>query len=330
MWGNLKGKERMAKAFWILGKGKSAIKEEILPVLKNKWCDLETVFSAISPGTEQLVFNDYVPKSIYEDMACPYMGGRFPHPVKYGYSLVGKIVKGPEKLMGKLAHILHPHQDCCRVYQEDIYLLPENLPAKRAVLASNLESAVTAIWDSQVTIGDRVLVVGFGIVGSLVARLLSFIADVQVEIIDINPKKIELAKQMEFKACFPDEAAKDFDLAFHTSGNGEGLRTAIEKVGFEGKIIELSWYGTRRISLDLGETFHSQRKSIISSQVSHIPSSHLPRWNILRRKKTVFSLLHRAEFDHHITHTVMFKELPSKFLQLNRLTSDGLAVLVNY
>ncbi|MBN4081256.1 zinc-binding alcohol dehydrogenase [Caldithrix abyssi] len=320
----------MTKAFWILGKGKSAIKKEILPDLKTGWCELETIFSSISPGTEQLIYNDYVPKNIYEDMACHYMGGMFPYPVKYGYSLVGKVVNGPENLMGKLVHILHPHQDCCRVRLEDTYLLPENLPAKRAILASNLESAVTAIWDSQVSIGDRVLVVGFGIIGSLVARLLSFIADVQVEIADVNPKKIELAKQMGFKACFPDEASKDFDLAFHSSGKGEGLRTAIEKVGYEGKIIELSWYGSHRISIDLGETFHSQRKSIISSQVSHIPSNHLPRWNILRRKQTVFSLLLKSEFDRHITHTVMFEELPSIFLQLNTLSSEGLAFRVKY
>jgi len=320
----------MAKAFWMVGKGDSAIKKESLPALKDGWCELKTVYSSVSPGTEQLIYNDRVPQKIYKDMACPYIGGMFPFPVKYGYSLVGKVIKGPENLMDKLVHVLHPHQDYCQVRTEDMYVLPENLQAKRAILASNLESAVTAIWDSQVSIGDRVLVVGFGIVGSLIARLLSFIAEVQVEIVDVNLKKIELAKQMDFKACFPEEAAKDFDLAFHVSGNGEGLGTAIESVGYEGKIIELSWYGSRRISIDLGETFHSQRKSIISSQVSHIPSSHLARWNILRRKQTVFSLLLRPEFDSHITHTVMFDELPDTFLEIKTLSSNGLAFRVKY
>lgn len=319
-----------AYALWFQGKDRFSLVKEQLPELRAGWCRIQTIFSAISPGTERLVYSEKIPESLYCEMRCPYMGGKFPYPVKYGYSLVGRIVEGPDESVDKLVHILHPHQDQSVVRLEDVYPVPSTVPPRRATLASNLETAVNAIWDARVSIGERVVVVGFGAVGSLVARLLTLIPEVEVEVVETDAARRELAKQMEFEAYSPAKMGDHFDLAFHVSATAEGLQSAIESVDFEGRIIELSWYGTGSVSLQLGRTFHNQRKRIISSQVANIAPHQRPRWDHQRRKKLVFSLLKRSEFDSHITHTVAFSDLPEVCRQLQQGLTEGLSKLVEY
>jgi len=319
-----------ARALWFKAYDHAEILKERLPLLKPGWCKLQTFFSAISPGTERLVYSGDVPENLRQEMKCPYMGGEFPFPVKYGYSLIGKITEGPKQSIGKIVHVLHPHQDQCIVHMEDTFPIPPRVPPPRGTLASNLETAVNAIWDSNVTIGERALLIGFGIVGSLVARLLSFIPGVQLQVVDTNPSKITLAEKMGFEACNPEKVSGNFDLAFHASGSSDGLQLAIDKVGCEGRIIELSWYGTDKVSLSLGGTFHSQRKTIHSSQVSTVSPRQRPRWDRRRRKSLVFKLLERPEFDSHITHSVPFTKLPDLYGKLKAYPTEGLSYLVRY
>ncbi|MEE9167061.1 MAG: zinc-binding alcohol dehydrogenase [Candidatus Neomarinimicrobiota bacterium] len=321
---------RRARAFWHRSGKNSAIVEEDLNEPGRGWCEIATLFSGISPGTEMLVAQGLVPEDLREEMACPYMGGQFPFPVKYGYSLVGEIVRGAKDLVGKVVHVHHPHQDWCVVRRSDTFVIPDGVPPRRAVLASNMETAVNAIWDSRVSVGDRALVVGFGAVGSLVARLLTLIAEVRAQMVDIDPAKVDLARTMGFNAQVPEDVHPGFDVAFHTSGNGEGLQVAIDKTDFEGRVVEVSWYGSRSVALRLGGTFHSQRKRIISSQVSVIPPDRHRRWDTRRRKKLVFSLLERAEFDAHITDSVPFVELPKIFRDLRGASQVGLGYAVWY
>ena len=320
----------IARALWHLRKHSSSIETEKLPKMRDGWCEIESLYSAISPGTERLVMAGDVPQDLYGQMRCPYMGGEFPFPVKYGYSLVGEVVDGPKDSMGKQVHVLYPHQDRCIVRVDDIFFIPPEIPAERATLASNLETAVNAIWDSGVSMGDRVLVVGFGIVGSLISRLLSFIGGVEVEVADKNPGKVRLAGKMGFTADLPARVSDTFDMAFHTSGTGEGLQTAIDRVGFEGWIIELSWHGSRSATLQLGGTFHSQRKRIISSQVSTVASPQRSRWDVKRRRELVFTLLKRPEFDGHITASVPFEDLTTVFQKLVESPGEQLSYLVTY
>lgn len=319
-----------AKALWFRTRGHAEILEERLPRLRPGWCRLHTLFSAISPGTERLVYSGEVPEDLHREMRCPYMGGKFPFPVKYGYSLVGKITEGPEDSIGSVVHVLHPHQDQCIVRTEHTFPIPPQVPPSRATLASNLETAVNAIWDSEVTIGEHALIIGFGAVGSLVARLLSFMSGIKLEIVDANPSKIALAEKMGFKACDPGSVSGNFDLAFHASRSSDGLQLAVDRVGFEGRIIELSWYGTNKISLSLGGTFHSQRKAILSSQVATPSRRQRSRWDHARRRSLVFELLERSEFDSHITHSVPFGGLPDIYNKLKAHPTEGLSYLVKY
>ncbi len=183
-----------ASALWFQAREEAAILPESLPVVTDGWCEIRTQFSALSPGTERLVYTARVPPELAGHMRCPYMGGAFTFPVKYGYSLVGTVSAGPADWLGRTVHVLHPHQDQCVVRCEDAYAFPPDVPPGRATLASNLETAVNVLWDAQVALGERVLVVGFGIVGSLVARLLSLIPGVQLEVVDAAPAKQRLAR----------------------------------------------------------------------------------------------------------------------------------------
>jgi 2-desacetyl-2-hydroxyethyl bacteriochlorophyllide A dehydrogenase len=319
-----------ARALWFEGRHRAVLQEEMLPELKPGWCKLESLFSNISPGTESLILSGQVPEEVYQEMKCPYMGGQFPFPVKYGYSLVGRITDGPKALLGKIAHLLHPHQDKCMVRIDDIFLVPPAVPAQRATLASNLETAVNAIWDAQFSVGDHALVVGFGAIGALVARLLSFFPGCRVKVMDTNPDKRRMAEKMGFKVLYPGKETEKFDLAFHASGNPSGLQSAVNLVGFEGKVVEMSWYGKHKVSLSLGGNFHSQRKSIISSQVSYLSPGQRSRWNHRRRKSLVFDLLQRLEFDEHLTYSVAFSKLPEIYSKLKILSRENLGYLVSY
>jgi threonine dehydrogenase-like Zn-dependent dehydrogenase len=320
----------LARSLWFQDAGLAVILEKELPEVKEGWCLVETLFSAISPGTERLVFIGRVPEELHEEMKYSYMEGEFSFPVKYGYSLVGRIVEGPQERIGQIVHVLHPHQDRCVVKEDDTFLVPNDVPPKRATLASNLEAAVNAVWDSQVTVGERILVVGFGIIGSLVARLISFMPGVEVEITDTHAFKKALVEKMGFKTRKPEDIPGFFDLAINSSGNSDGLQLALDKVGIEGRVVELSWYGTQKVSLSLGGSFHPLRKKIISSQVSSIPSQHRPRWDLKRRKSLVFKLLQKKEFDSHITHSYRFEDLPGAFDQLKNPPTEGLSYLVTY
>ena len=319
-----------ASALWFQARETAAIVPEGLPQVGDGWCEIRTHFSAVSPGTERLVYTAQVPPGLAEEMRCPYMGGTFSFPVKYGYSLVGTVSAGPTALLGQAVHVLHPHQDRCVVRGEDVYVLPPGVPLRRATLASNLETAVNVLWDAQVCLGERVLVVGFGIVGSLVARLLSFIPGVQVDVVDTAPAKQRLASDMGLRSPPVEELDASFDLAIHASASSQRLQVELDHVGFEGRVVELSWYGTRPVTVQLGGTFHHQRKRIVSSQVSTISPAQRPRWDYRRRKALVFDLLCRPEFDTHITHTVAFRELPQVFQRLVHPPTEGLAYVVDY
>lgn len=300
-----------ASALWHLSTQKSVLQEAVLKTDQQHNCLVRSLYSLVSTGTERLIATGKVPPSLHTDMQVPYMAGSFDFPIKYGYSLVARVEEGHSSLVSRLVHLLHPHQDLCYVNADDLFVIPDPVPPLRATLASNVETALNAIWDSQVSVGDKVLVVGFGIIGSLISRLLQKMPTTQVSVLDTDPHRQQLVRQMGFALADPHD--QDFDLAFHTSGSSAGLQTCLDRIGFEGKVIELSWYGNQSVNLQLGGTFHSARKQIISSQVSHLPADRRARWDFKRRKAIVFDLLLDAAFDEHITRTVKFQELPQLF-----------------
>ncbi len=320
----------MAKAIWHISNKKSAIRTAHTQADTPQLIKIESEYSLVSTGTERLVAQGRVPLDQYTKMQVPYMEGDFSFPLKYGYSLVGRINTPLHKWHGRLAHLLHPHQDYCWVGEEDISLVPEGIPASRATLASNLETALNAVWDANIMIGDKVLRVGFGLIGALTARLVSMLPATKVIIIEKDDFRRDLARNMGFVSYRGDEPKATYDVAFHTTATSDGLQTAIAAVGKEGKVIELSWYGNQKINIQLGESFHIDRKQIISSQVSNLPANKLARWDYKRRKKTVFDLLKNPIFDEHITHTIAFEDTPKFFERLRHQTPQGLGWCIKY
>jgi threonine dehydrogenase-like Zn-dependent dehydrogenase len=311
-----------ARALWLDGPGRAALREVELRAIADGWVRLRAIASAISPGTERLVATGRVPAEVAETMRCPYMEGSFAFPVKYGYSLVGRLDDG------RIAHVLHPHQDVVRVRTSDLRIVPDDVPPERATLAANLETAVTALWDARIAPGERALVIGFGIVGSLVARLLMRVAGVEVDVVERDEVKRALAEGMGFHAIA--EPGSDYDVAFGASGAPEEVQVALDAVGAEGRVVALSWLGTREVRLQLGGTFHSGRKQLIASQVSHIPPHLSARWDYARRTRLVFALLRDAAFDAHITRRVAFDELPEFYEELCAGGAGGLSIAVRY
>ncbi|MEO0332924.1 MAG: zinc-binding alcohol dehydrogenase [Bacteroidota bacterium] len=315
-------------ALWHLSSKESKIQTQPLSPLQAGECRIEAIFSLVSSGTETLVATGRVPAELHKSMQVPYQEGDFSFPVKYGYSLVGKVVEGKTELIGKHVHLLHPHQSQCVVDTQNITVIPEEVPPQRAVLASNLETALNAIWDAHVSAGDRVLVVGMGLIGSLVAQLVDQFPATQVSVADTDNVRREFAQQQGFSLYEPSDTS--FDIAFHTSGSSAGLQTCVDAVGYEGRIVELSWYGTQPVKVKLGGSFHQQRKQIISSQVSQLPPHQQSRWDYGRRKQTVLDLLKDDVWDNFLTATVDFTDTPALFDKLRQGDRSELSWSIHY
>jgi threonine dehydrogenase-like Zn-dependent dehydrogenase len=322
--------DRAARAFWSLGDGRGELRPEKLIEPGESQVLVRTLFSGISRGTETLVFGGHVPSSQLEAMRCPHQIGDFPGPVKYGYCSVGLVEAGDPSWVGERVFCLHPHQDRYVVASSVVTAIPDSVPAERAVLAANLETAVNALWDAAPRVGDRVAVVGAGVVGCLVAALLARIPGITVELIDIDPRRQSLAEQLGCEGRTPDSASRDADLVIHTSASSAGLATALNLAGFEATVLELSWYGDRPVAVPLGESFHARRLNLRSSQVGTIATAQRARWNYRRRLDLVMSLLRDPVFDRLLSNRSRFDDLPQTMARLSSCPDGALCEVVCY
>ncbi len=268
---------------------------------------MRTLFSGVSRGTETLVFRGGVPENQYAAMRAPFQEGEFPWPVKYGYLNVGVVEHGPDHLRGRTVFCLYPHQTRYVVPESSVTLVPEHVPAGRAVLAGTVETAVNAVWDARPQIGDRIAVVGGGMVGSSVAAVLAAFPGARVELVDADPARAAIADRLGVGFALPDNALDGCDLVIHASATEPGLTTALNLLAPEGRVIELSWYGDRKISVPLGEFFHSRRLTIRSSQVGTVGR---PDRTYAERMALALDLLANDRFDALITGSSKFEELP--------------------
>jgi threonine dehydrogenase-like Zn-dependent dehydrogenase len=291
---------------------------------------VRALFGAVSRGTEALVLAGRVPPSEFERMRAPFMAGSFPFPVKYGYATVGRVEIGDEDLIGRTVFALHPHQSRFNIPASAALVLPDTVPAQRAVLAANMETALNAVWDAAPGPGDRIAVVGAGVVGALVAYLCGRLPGAEVTLVDINPARAELAGVLGVNFATPGAAVHDCDLVVHASGNPAGLGTALALAGQEATVLEMSWYGDAAVTLPLGGAFHSRRLRLISSQVGQVAPSHRPRWSYHRRLAAAIALLEDPRLDALLTSPVMFKDLPTILPDILAPGSGVLCQLIAY
>jgi len=308
--------DRRARAFWILEAGRGEIREEVLPTPGQDQLLVSARRSGISRGTESLVFKGLVPSSQWQAMRCPFQIGEFPGPLKYGYASVGQIDAGPEALLGRRVFCLHPHQSSYIVPIGAVTFLPDDVPDTRAVLSANMETAVNGLWDAAPRLGDRVSVVGAGVVGALVAALAARIPGVEVELIDPDPGRADLAALLGCAFALPATASGERDIVIHASGQPAGLATALGLAGFEATVLEMSWYGAQMVPAPLGEAFHSRRLTLRSSQVGAVATAQRARWDFKRRMRLAVSLLADPVFDALLTGQSTLDELPATLSRL--------------
>jgi threonine dehydrogenase-like Zn-dependent dehydrogenase len=305
-----------ARAFWITAPGSGAIHSEALAARSADEVLIRTLYSGVSRGTESLVFNGRIPLSQYQLMRAPFQTGDFPAPLKYGYSSVGVVEAGPSALLGQTVFCLYPHQSAYIVPASAVIPLPPGLPAARAILAANMETALNGLWDATPRLGDRIVVIGAGTVGLLSAYLAARIPGCEVHLIDIATEKATIANTLGLGFIPPEQAPQDADLIIHASGAPEGLRLALTLAAFETTIVELSWYGDQQVTLPLGEAFHVKRLRLYSSQVGSVASSQRARWDYHRRLTTALHLLEDPLLDHVINSECSFNELPQRMTEL--------------
>ncbi|MGK5443550.1 dehydrogenase [Micromonospora sp. URMC 105] len=315
---------RDARAFWLRSPGVGEIRPVTLPEPGPDEVLVRALYSGVSRGTETLVFTGGVPQSQYAAMRAPFQEGDFPAPVKYGYLSVGVVEAGPAELRGRTVFCLHPHQSAYVVPASAVTPVPDGVPAARAVLAGTVETAVNALWDAAPLVGDRVSVVGGGMVGCAVAALLARFPGVRVELVDTDPARAAVAAALGVGFAAPDDAADGRDLVVHASATGPGLQRSIELLAQEGTVIELSWYGDRPVQLSLGGSFHSGRLTVRSSQVGTVSPARAARRGYADRMALALELLADPVFDALITGRSAFADLPDV---LDRLAAGSLPAL---
>ncbi|MGX1134499.1 threonine dehydrogenase-like Zn-dependent dehydrogenase [Streptomyces glaucescens] len=301
---------RTARAFWLASPGRGEIREVELPEPAEGEVVVRALWSGVSRGTETLVFRGGVPSSQYAAMRAPFQEGDFPAPVKYGYLGVGVVEQGPAELVGRTVFCLHPHQTRYVVPASAVTPVPDGVPAERAVLAGTVETAVNALWDAPPLVGDRIAVVGGGMVGCSVAALLARFPGVRVQLVDADPARAETAKALGVDFAAPADALGDRDLVVHASATEQGLARALELVATEGTVLELSWYGDRKVSLPLGEDFHARRIVLRSSQVGTVSPARRATRTYGDRLALALELLADPALDALITGECAFEDLP--------------------
>ncbi len=320
-----------ARALWIVAPQRAEIRSEPLRTLADDEVLVQARYSALSRGTERLVFDGRVPASEQQRMRAPMQAGEFSFPVKYGYTSVGDVLQGPPDLVGRTVFCLAPHQTAYIAPRTAVTPIPESVPAARAVLTANMETALNGIWDAEIKAGDRVLVIGAGVVGCLAAFLCARHPAVETTVVDIDPRKAEIASKLGVAFASPkDVEGACADVVVHASGSPAGLVSALAAAGQESRIVELSWFGDAEVTLPLGGAFHAKRLSLHSSQVGNLPVSQQARWNHGRRMQTALRLLAAPELDALINSDCRFEELPAHMARVLARDTDVLCHRVLY
>jgi NADPH:quinone reductase-like Zn-dependent oxidoreductase len=319
-----------ARAYWAVAPGVGEVRAERIPPPAVGEVLVRALWSGVSRGTEALVGLGRVPPSQWAAMRAPFQAGGFPFPVKYGYSSVGVVEEGPSELVGRAVFCLYPHQTRYVVPASGVMPLPPGLPSERAVLAANMETALNAVWDAAAAPGQRIHVIGAGVVGTMIAYLCGRLPGAEVTLADIEPRRSALAAALGAAFADPDALAGSADLVLHASGSPAGLRTALAVAGTEARVVEVSWYGSAEVPLPLGEAFHSRRLALIGSQVGQVAPAMRPRWPHARRLAKALELLRDPALDSLVSAEVAFAELPTVLPRLAVEPAGALCVRIAY
>ena len=322
----------MVASVWFAAPREVELREEALPRLEPADVRVEAVASAISHGTEMLVFRGQVPAGLELDL--PTLRGSFDFPIKYGYASVGRVVEcgsAVDRLeVGDHVFVHHPHQTSYVVPQTLPIRLPDGLDPMLGVFLANVETAVNVVLDAAPRLGERVVVFGQGVVGLLITQLLNRTGVSQVDVVEPIERRRDLALSVGADAATEAASGQDYDLAIESSGHPAALDQALERVAFGGTVVVSSWYGTKPVSLTLGGAFHRRRLRIVSSQVSNIDASLQPRWSNARRLALARDLLCDLELRALISHQIPFERAADAYRVVDSHPDQTVQVVLTY
>ncbi|MDR7111047.1 hypothetical protein J2X03_000911 [Microbacterium trichothecenolyticum] len=310
-----------ATAWWTVGAGQGEFRREPLPGVSDGEASVRTLFTGVSRGTEALVARGEVPASERERMRAPFQAGDFPFPVKYGYLNVGTVEHGPDALRGRTVFSLFPHQSHFVVPAEALHPVPDAVPPRRAVLAGAVETAVNVLWDAAPLVGDRVIVVGAGMIGCAIARVARSIPGSEVTLVDVDPARAATAEALGVGFALATEEIAPADVVIEVSGAGAGLQLALGLAPTDGEVIVASWYGSRPVSLELGADFHSRRIALRPSQVGEVAARRRGSRTTRNRLALALRLLEDPAFDELLAGASTWRQLP----EVTAALADGTA-----
>ena len=331
-----------ARALWFTSSRTAKFRPERVPPPGPDEVRVRATASALSQGTEMLVYRGEVPGDLPLDL--PTLAGSFGFPIKYGYATVGHVLDvgaGVENLApGDPVFVHHPHQDVFVVPARLPVRLPDGLDPLLGLFVANLETAVNVIHDTPLHLGETALVFGQGVIGLLVTQLLKIAGASRVLAVDPLKKRRELALVMGADGAFePDDlpesvldatAGRGADVAIEASGSGAALQAAIDAVAVEGTVVVASWYGTKPVTLSLGGPFHRGRVRLCSSQVGRMRPDLGPRWDRDRRMETVLDLLPRLRLKELVSHRFPFEEAPDAYRLVDEHPGETVQVILMY
>jgi 2-desacetyl-2-hydroxyethyl bacteriochlorophyllide A dehydrogenase len=325
----------VARSVWFTAPRHLELRDEELPGLGPARVRVQGIASAISHGTEMLVFRGQVPPGFELDL--PTLRGSFEFPIKYGYASVGRVVESTsaDLEIGDLVFVHHPHQTEYVVPADLPVRLPAALDPVLGVFLANLETACNVVLDAAPRLGERVVVFGQGVVGLLITQLLKRSGVSQLVVVDPFERRRELARRLGADVTLsPDQssatAGQDFDVAIEASGNVSALDQALASVAFGATVIVCSWYGIKPVPLLLGEAFHRRRLRIVSSQVSTIDAALQPRWTRQRRLALACDLLPRLDLGSLITQRFPIDRAAEAYRLVDEHPEQTVQVLLTY
>jgi len=299
---------------------------------------VDTRASAISAGTELLVYRDQTPSDVPVDETLDGLDGEFSYPLRYGYAASGVVDAVGENVdaewLGRSVFGFVPHQTRFVADPDDVVALPAGTAPAVGALLPSVETATNLVLDAAPRLGERVVVFGAGVIGLCVTRLLASFPLSSLVVVDPVERRRDLAAAMGADRTETPEtvgdAVRDADLALELSGRPSTLDDAIDAVGYDSRIVVGSWYGTKRAPIDLGGRFHRERIDLISSQVSTISPSLRGRWDRDRRFDEALGWLDRIDADALITHRIPFERAPEAYELLDSEASDAVQVILAY
>lgn len=330
-----------ARAVSFRGPEEVSVVEEPIPRPDSDEALVEVEYSGISPGTELLLYRGEAPTDLPADETIPALDGDLEYPIRYGYAVVGRVREVGEDVdsawLDRRVFAFHPHASHVTLPPAELHPIPEGLSATAATLLPNVEAAVNFAMDARPIVGERAVVFGQGLLGLLTTALLSEYPLDSLYAVDRYPLRRSRSRALGADATFaPDEnealneALDGTDLAIELSGNPAALDAAIDATGYDGRVIIGSWYGEKRVELDLGGRFHRNRISMESSQVSTIDPELRGRWDKDRRLDVAWDRLADLDADALLTHRLPAAEAPEAYRLLADRPDEAIGAVLSY